>query len=93
MDHDTIERLAKLAALGLTETEIDQADGDLTRMIALIDEMQSVNTNGIEPLAHPLDASQALRPDAVTEQVDRAKNQASAPETGSGLYLVPRVVE
>ena len=93
MDHDTIERLAKLAALGLTENEIEQADGDLTRMIALIDEMQSVDTNGIEPLAHPLDAEQALRPDAVTETIDRDKNQATAPETESGLYLVPRVVE
>ncbi len=93
MDHDTIEKLAKLAALGFAETEIEQAEGDLTRMIALIDEMQSVDTIGIEPLAHPLDAEQVLRADAVTETIDRDKNQASAPETDSGLYLVPRVVE
>ena len=93
MDHDTIERLAKLAALGLTETEIEQADGDLTRMIALIDEMQSVATDGVQPLAHPLDAEQMLRADVVTEIVDREKNQAIAPETDAGLYLVPKVVE
>ena len=93
MDHHTIERLAQLAALGLTENEIEQADDDLARMIDLIDEMQSVNTDGVEPLAHPLDVEQTLRADVVTEHVDREKNQQSAPETESGLYLVPRVVE
>ena len=55
--------------------------------------MQSVDTDGVAPLAHPLDAAQRLRPDALTEAVDRAHYQAGAPAVRDGLYIVPRVVE
>jgi aspartyl-tRNA(Asn)/glutamyl-tRNA(Gln) amidotransferase subunit C len=52
-----------------------------------------MNTDGVEPLAHPMEAEQRLRPDEVTENVDRDLYQAGAPATRDGLYLVPRVVE
>jgi len=55
--------------------------------------MQAVDTTGIEPLAHPLEASQRLRPDQVTESNQREAYQAIAPSTESGLYLVPKVIE
>ena len=50
-------------------------------------------TTGVEPMAHPLDLSQRLRADAVTETDARAEFQAIAPQTADGLYLVPRVIE
>ena len=55
--------------------------------------MQAMDTDGVEPLSHPLEQPQRLRPDAVTESVDRERFQAIAPATADGLYLVPRVVE
>jgi aspartyl-tRNA(Asn)/glutamyl-tRNA(Gln) amidotransferase subunit C len=88
-----IAHLANLARLSLDTDEQAQAQLQLTKIIAMIDEMQSIPTDGIEPMAHPLDATQRLRPDAVTEQVDTAQFQAIAPETLNGYYLVPRVVE
>lgn len=88
-----IDRLAKLAALRLSEEERAAALIDLERIVALVDLMQSVDASGVAPLAHPLDAVQRLRPDAITETVDRARFQAGAPAIRDGLYLAPRVVE
>ena len=88
-----IKHLLRLAQLALTETEQTAARKDLQRIITMVDQMQAVDTEGVEPLAHPLDAVQRLRPDVVTEQVDRELNQQGAPATRDGFYLVPRVVE
>ena len=59
----------------------------------MIDAMQSVNTDGIEPLSHPLDSEQLLRADVVSESVSRETFQKDAPKTEDGYYLVPRVVD
>jgi aspartyl-tRNA(Asn)/glutamyl-tRNA(Gln) amidotransferase subunit C len=88
-----IKHLSRLAQLALTETERDAVQKDLERIISMVDQMQAMDTDGVEPLAHPLDAQQRLRPDEVTEKVDRDLFQQGAPATRDGLYLVPRVVE
>lgn len=88
-----IDHLARLAALRLSDSERSRVRADLQRIVAMVDRMQSVDTEGIAPLAHPLDASQRLRPDARTEAVDRAHYQAGAPAVRDGMYIVPRVVE
>ena len=88
-----IQHLSRLAQLALGDDEERAVRGDLERIIAMVDQMQAVDTEGVEPLAHPLDAVARLRPDEVTEQVDRERFQALAPAVQDGLYLVPRVVE
>ena len=88
-----IAHLANLARLSLDAQEQAQAEQQLTNIIAMIDEMQAIPTEGVEPMAHPWDATQRLRSDTVTEQVDPAQFQAVAPATQDGYYLVPRVVE
>jgi aspartyl-tRNA(Asn)/glutamyl-tRNA(Gln) amidotransferase subunit C len=88
-----IKHLSRLAQLALTEKEQTAALEDLERIINMVDQMQAIDTEGVEPLAHPLDADQRLRADAVTEEVDRGLYQQGAPATRDGLYLVPRVVE
>jgi len=65
----------------------------LTDILAFVEQLNSVDTTGVEPLAHPLDATQRLRPDEVTETNNRENFQKVAPETESGLYLVPQVIE
>jgi len=88
-----INHLSRLAQLALTDAEREQVLADLERIMNMVDQMQATDTDGVEPLAHPLDADQRLRPDAITEQVDRDLYQQGAPATRDGLYLVPRVVE
>jgi aspartyl-tRNA(Asn)/glutamyl-tRNA(Gln) amidotransferase subunit C len=55
--------------------------------------MQAVDTNNVQPLAHPLDSIQRLRPDNVSETDRRDHYQTLAPQVEAGLYLVPRVIE
>ncbi|NIP13587.1 MAG: Asp-tRNA(Asn)/Glu-tRNA(Gln) amidotransferase subunit GatC [Pseudomonadales bacterium] len=88
-----IAHLCRLAQLALTEPEQTAALADLQRIISMIDEMQAMDTDGVEPLAHPIESDQRLRPDVVSETVDREHYQQGAPATRDGLYLVPRVVE
>lgn len=88
-----IAHLANLARLSLDTEAVTATEQDLGNIIAMIDRMQAVNTDDVEPMAHPLDATQRLREDRVTETVDTQKFQAHAPATEQGYYLVPRVVE
>lgn len=92
-DPINIQHLARLARLSLTPDEARAAQKDLASIIAMIDAMQAVDTEGITPMANPLDASQRLRADAVTETVDIDRFQATAPDTADGYYRVPRVIE
>ena len=93
MDADLIDKLMRLAALRLEAQERELLKDNLLKIGRLIDTMQSADTDGVEPLDHPLDGVQPLRPDRVTEAVDRDRFQRVAPEVRDGLYLVPRVVE
>jgi len=88
-----IAHLTRLAQLALDQGERQQVHADLQRIINMVDQMQAIDTEGVPPLAHPLDAEQRLRLDQVTETVDRELYQAGAPATQDGFYLVPRVVE
>ena len=88
-----IRHLSALAQLQLSDAEAEAVAADLTRIIGMVDQMQAMDTEGVRPLAHPLDTAARLRPDEVTEIVDRDLYQDGAPETEDGLYLVPRVVE
>lgn len=85
--------LCRLAQLALNEDELHAAQADLARIIGMVNQMQAMDTDGVAPLTHPLEKAQRLRPDSVTEQVDREQFQSIAPATEGGLYLVPRVIE
>jgi aspartyl-tRNA(Asn)/glutamyl-tRNA(Gln) amidotransferase subunit C len=95
-----VSRIAHLARLELSAAEAEQMLGQLGDFFRIVEQMSAVDTHGVEPLYTPLSAVQEvqlrLRDDAVTEPVSEAQrsaNQASAPATEAGLYLVPRVIE
>ena len=90
---DDVKRAAKLARLGLTDVETTETLAQLNSILELVDQMQQIDTDGVAPLAHPLELKQTLRADAVSETNQRDKFQAIAPQANAGLYLVPRVVE
>ncbi|BAU72628.1 Asp-tRNA(Asn)/Glu-tRNA(Gln) amidotransferase subunit GatC [Metapseudomonas furukawaii] len=93
LERSDVEKIAHLARLGLNEADIPRTTETLNNILGLIDAMQAVDTDGIEPLAHPLDATQRLRADRVTEENRRDAYQAIAPAVENGLYLVPKVIE
>ncbi|CAM5498838.1 Aspartyl/glutamyl-tRNA(Asn/Gln) amidotransferase subunit C OS=Stutzerimonas stutzeri OX=316 GN=gatC PE=3 SV=1 [Stutzerimonas stutzeri] len=88
-----VEKIAHLARLGLNESDLPRTTETLNNILGLIDRMQAVDTAGVEPLAHPLEAAQRLRADQVTETNHRDEYQAIAPAVENGLYLVPKVIE
>lgn len=88
-----INKIAHLARLGLSDEEKSRYTDSLNNILGLIDDLQAVNTQGIEPLAHAVDVIQPLRPDVVTETNQRDMYQRIAPAVQEGLYLVPKVIE
>ena len=90
---DQIRRIADLARLELAEPELVAMQHELSAILALVDQMSAVDTEGVEPMSHPQAAMQRLRDDAVTETDRRAAFQAIAPQVEDGLYLVPKVIE
>ena len=66
--------------------------GELSTILAFVEQMNAVNTRGVVPMAHPLDMTQPLRADVVTEPDRRDEYQASAPAVRDGLYIVPKVI-
>jgi aspartyl-tRNA(Asn)/glutamyl-tRNA(Gln) amidotransferase subunit C len=90
---EQVQRIAHLARIEISETEARTTQSHLNGIFQLIEQMQAVDTKGIEPMAHAQDIAQRLRADAVTEVDRRAAYQAVAPETEAGLYLVPKVIE
>ncbi|WP_328189474.1 Asp-tRNA(Asn)/Glu-tRNA(Gln) amidotransferase subunit GatC [Marinobacter sp. OP 3.4] len=88
-----IEKVAVLARIQVDDEQVSALEKDLGNILDLVDQLSAADTESVEPLAHPLDAVQKLRPDEVTETDQRAAFQAIAPATENGLYLVPRVIE
>jgi aspartyl-tRNA(Asn)/glutamyl-tRNA(Gln) amidotransferase subunit C len=93
LSDDQIRRLARLARIALQPGETGEIGKRLNRILSLVDEMQAVDTAGIEPMSHALDLVQRLRADEVTETDRRELDQSVAPAVEEGLYLVPKVIE
>ena len=90
---EQVRRVAQLARIDVSDAEAKSTLDHLNGIFSLIEEMQAVDTHGVEPMAHAQDLAQRLRSDVVTEENRRAAFQAIAPETEAGLYLVPKVIE
>ena len=93
LNNADILKIAKLARLQVDDQQADDYANSITSILDLIDDMQAVNTDGVEPLSNPLDAHQRLRADEVTAINKRDEFMAIAPKSESGLFLVPQVIE
>jgi len=93
LDKDAVSKIAHLARLGVDEAEFESYARNLSDILAFVEQLNAVDTEGIEPMAHPMEASQRLRPDEVAETDQRDCFQEVAPQVEAGLYLVPRVIE
>lgn len=88
-----VVKIAHLARLEVTDSEVHATHESLSRILGLIEQMNAVDTRAVAPMAHPRDAALRLRADRVTEPDQRDKFQQSAPSAEAGLYLVPKVIE
>ncbi|MEN9725119.1 MAG: Aspartyl/glutamyl-tRNA(Asn/Gln) amidotransferase subunit [Pseudomonadota bacterium] len=88
-----IKRIAHLARIEVNDAEADATLAKLTGILGLIEQMQAVDTTGIQPMSHSQDVTQRLRNDLVTETNQRELYQSIAPAVEEGLYLVPKVIE
>lgn len=88
-----VEKIAHLARLAIHEEDIPVYVRDLSKILDLVEQMNAVDTSQVTAMAHPLDATQRLRPDEITEQDQSKQYQAIAPLIEAGLYLVPKVIE
>lgn len=93
LDAKEVEKIAHLARLAISETDVPEYATNLSRILGLVEQMSAVSTDGVVPMAHPLELAQRLRPDVVTEENQREHFQAIAPQVENGLYLVPKVIE
>ena len=93
LENSDIEKLATLARININDEMKTEVAGKISDILTMIDDMQAVDTSGIEPMANSLDATQRLREDIVTESDKREQLQAVAPATEDGLYLVPKVID
>jgi aspartyl-tRNA(Asn)/glutamyl-tRNA(Gln) amidotransferase subunit C len=93
LDSSDVKKIAHLARLAIDEADIAHYATNLSDILHLVEQMDSVNTDTVIPMAHPLDEVQRLREDAVTESDQREHFQQCAPLTEDGLYLVPKVIE
>ncbi len=90
---EDVRNIAHLARLHLDDADVESYAAELSSILDLVDQMNAVDTSGVEPLANPLDATQRLRDDEVTETDQRDKFQQIAPDVADGLYRVPKVIE
>lgn len=93
LERSEVENIAQLARLKIQQEDVESYANSLNSILNLVDQMQAVDTQGVEPLANPLDATQRLRIDEVTEPNQREHFQKLAPLAEAGLYLVPKVIE
>jgi aspartyl-tRNA(Asn)/glutamyl-tRNA(Gln) amidotransferase subunit C len=90
---DDVKRIAHLARLTIVEKDVPLYAQNLTNILGFVEQMSTVDTAQVQPMAHPQDAVQRLRPDVVTEPDQRSELIKNAPLAEDGMFLVPRVIE
>ena len=93
LDKDQVQQIAQLARLELKSEEHAELVDKLSKIVDFVDQLSAADTEGVMPMAHPLDVAQRLRPDVVTEVNERDRYQQNASSVTDGLYLVPKVIE
>jgi len=93
INKDEIKYLSLLSRMDIDKNEIKDVEEKLSKIIDFVDQLQTISTDDIEPMAHPLNQSQRLRIDEVTETNDRENIQKNAQQIEKGMYLVPKVID
>ena len=90
---DDVRRISNLARIDLSEDSALKLMTELNDILRMVEQIQSVNTEGVAPMPHPFGGIQRLREDDITEHNHREENMQNAPDEFDGLFLVPKVIE
>ncbi|MEN8711939.1 MAG: Asp-tRNA(Asn)/Glu-tRNA(Gln) amidotransferase subunit GatC [Arenicellales bacterium] len=93
INNDDVEKIAHLARLAIDPAQLETYTQTLSEILDLVEQMNEVDTDGIDAMAHPRDTELRLRADAVTERNQRDKYLKLAPASENGLFLVPKVLD
>ena len=93
LDNNKVKEIAFLARLSIKDSELEQSTKELNNILGLMDQLGEIDTRDAEPMAHPLEMSQRLREDQVTEDDLSEEFHEIAPKTGNNHFLVPTVIE
>jgi aspartyl-tRNA(Asn)/glutamyl-tRNA(Gln) amidotransferase subunit C len=90
---EEVKKIARLSKLGLSAADTEAYAQDLDNIFKLVEQLKAIDTTGVEPLAHPLEAKQRMRADVVSEIDQRDAFLKIAPQHAAGMFLVPQVIE
>ena len=93
VSNDQVRHIAKLARIAMSDDEIERLAPELNNILGWVEQLDEVNTDGVEPLATVIDQKLRLREDLVTEGDIRDEVLANAPEAQHGFFAVPKVIE
>ena len=93
LDNKEVSQIAYLSRLQVEESSLESITGDLNNILNLVEQLSELDTDSVEPMAHPIKTTQRLREDEVTETDQSESFQSIAPKTGKSHYLVPTVIE
>jgi aspartyl-tRNA(Asn)/glutamyl-tRNA(Gln) amidotransferase subunit C len=93
VDRKTVDRIAELSRLEFNESEKIEINDDMNKMLAFVDKLSEVNTEGVEPLIYMLDEQTPLRKDVVKQEITQEDALKNAPLKDSDFIKVPKVIE
>lgn len=93
LQEQEVDKIAHLARLAIDEKDVAEYANNLSNILGLVEQLSAVDTDNVEPMSHPLELSQRLREDEVTETDQREQLMKNAPMVDDGLFLVPQVIE
>ncbi len=93
VDQTTVRRIARLARIAVTETEVNELQGELNAILGFVDQLNEVNVDGIEPMTSVTPMVMKKRQDGVTDGNDAERVLKNAPQREDGYFVVPKVVE
>lgn len=90
---EDLEQIAYLARINIDKSKFPFLKKELESILSLVEKMNSADTGSVEAMSHPLDVSQPLRKDKVTEEDNWENLKKNAPSIKAGLFLVPKVID
>ncbi|MCL4113298.1 UNVERIFIED_CONTAM: hypothetical protein GTU68_007628 [Idotea baltica] len=93
MDRSTVEKVARLGRLKLTDEELDRFADQLGSVLTYVDMLNEVDTDNVEPMAHAVELTNVLREDVAIESLPREAALSNAPLTDGKYFLVPQILD
>lgn len=93
VSEQTVRHIARLARLELADGEVEAYRRDLSQILGYVDQLQQVDTEGVEPTAHAVPTQMRLREDVAEPRLSREDVLMNAPAHEDGMFRVPKVVE